>query len=57
MKEVEKHLAVSAERPDFNLFERGWENRNLPKPMGRRNGPQGVHRTNLDSHSMHKTKT
>jgi galactonate dehydratase len=34
MKEVEKHLATAAERPDFNLFEKGWENRNLPK--GRR---------------------
>lgn len=31
MKEVEKHLAAEAERADFNLFEKGWENRNLPK--------------------------
>ncbi|MDA4123528.1 MAG: mandelate racemase/muconate lactonizing enzyme family protein [Thaumarchaeota archaeon] len=47
MKEVEKHLATTAERPDFNLFERGWENRNLPKPVGHRNGPQTRSRANL----------
>ena len=57
MKEVEKHLAVSAERPDFNLFERGWENRNLPKPVGSRNGPQGGRRANPTSHLSHKTRT
>jgi galactonate dehydratase len=31
MKEVERHLVTAAGRPDFNLFEKGWENRNLPK--------------------------
>ena len=29
LKEVEKHLATSA--TDFNLFEKGWEDRNLPR--------------------------
>lgn len=36
MKEVEKHIVKAAKRPDFNLFEKGWENRNLPK-RGRKN--------------------
>jgi galactonate dehydratase len=34
MDEVEKHTVAGPSHPDFNLFERGWENRSLPKKGG-----------------------